>query len=246
MTSPTTERQPFRPVGKATPAVEATAGAAAAGLLGAASAIRRKRIFHPAGVAFRGEVSLRGASLGIALLDQPATHPAVVRLSRGVGLPERFPDFLGVAIRIIDAHGPGRHQDLLMVTAGEAPGARHALIPRRGFRGRHFSTLLPYRLDGHTNMFGAATAPGPDLDLDGLRTAGAPADLDLDLLVAPATGGWRSIGTVTLGSHLPAAEADALRFDPSNTGGGIRPAGTIQAIRRLAYRASQFARPDTP
>lgn len=244
--SPRTEHEPFRPLGRATLPVEATIGAAAAGVLGAASAIRRKRVFHPRGVAFHADVQLHGARIGAPLLDQPATHRGIVRLSRGVGLTERFPDFLGVAVRIADAHGPGRHQDLLFVTAGEAPVARHLLVPHRDFRGRHFSTLLPYRIGESTRLFGLTTGDGPPVDIEDLRRSPAPPRPTLHLRVATPAGAWTTIGTVTLGSQLAEPEADALRFDPSNTGGGIEPAGVVQAVRRLAYRASQRARPDTP
>jgi hypothetical protein len=107
----------FRPVGRATPVVEATAGVAAAAVMGAASAIRRKRVFHPEGVAFRATYQATGAHHGAPLLDEAGTHDAVVRLSRGAGLPGSLPDFLGLALRIPDAHGPDQHQDLLLVSS---------------------------------------------------------------------------------------------------------------------------------
>ena len=238
----------FRPIGAATPVVEATAGAAAAAVMGAASALRRKRAFHPDGVAFQASVQVSGAHHGAALLDEAGRHDAVLRLSRGVGLPRSMPDFLGFALRVTDAHGPGEHQDLLLVSAGDRPVLRHALVPVRGFDHHRFSTLLPYEVGGRNVVFGARVlgegGPVP-LQLEDLRDRAARTGLRFALELAEASGEWEPIGTVDVGAPLPDADGDALRYDPSNTGGGIQPVGVIQTVRRLAYRASQAARPTT-
>ena len=231
----------FRPVGAATPLVEATAGVAAAAVLGTASAVRRARIFHPDGIAHRATFHVAPGGHGAPLLDREAEHRAVVRLSRGVGLPGSVPDVLGLAVRIEDAHGPGAHQDLLLVTSGSGPVSRHALVPARRFDHPQWSTLLPYRLGGRTVLFGARPLDVPagadrleDLDAESMR---------FGVDVAPIRAPWERVGVLHLGERLSDAEAEALRFDPSNSGGGIEPAGVVQAIRRLAYRASQRARP---
>lgn len=240
--------QPFRPIGAATPAVEATAGAAAAAVLGAGSAIRRKRIFHPDGVAFEASLQITGASHGVALLDDAGRHDAIVRLSRGVGLPRSMPDFLGLALRVTDAHGPGDHQDLLLVSAGDRPVLRHALVPVRSFDHGRFSTLVPYEVGGRKVVFGArrlgADAEAP-LRLDDIRARAAGDGVRFALELAEPSGDWEPVGVIELGTPLDDAEGDALRYDPANTGGGIRPVGVIQTVRRLAYRASQAARPTT-
>jgi hypothetical protein len=240
--------QPFRPVGAATPVLEATAGAAAAAVMGAASAIRRRRVFHPDGVAFEASFQATGAHHGAALLDDAGRHDAIVRLSRGVGLPRSVPDFLGIAVRIPDAHGPDQHQDLLLVSAGDRPGLRHALVPARSFDHGRFSTLLPYDVGGRKIVFGArlldADAAAP-IQLGDLRRRAADGDVRFALELAEPKGGWEPIGVLRLGSPMPDEAGDALRFDPANTGGGIEPVGVVQAVRRLAYRASQAARPTT-
>lgn len=240
--------QRFRPIGAATPAVEATVGAAAAAVLGAASALRRKRVFHPDGVAFAADLQVGGARLGAPLLDDAGRHGAIVRLSRGAGLPRSMPDFLGLAVRVLDAHGAGRHQDLLLVSAGDRPVLRHALVPVRGFDHRRFSTLLPYEVGGRRVVFGARVlgegGPVP-LRLEDLRDRAARTGLRFALELAEASGEWEPIGTIDMGAALPDADGDALRFDPATTGGGIEPVGVVQTVRRLAYRASQAARPTT-
>jgi len=237
--------QPFRPVGKATPVVEGTVGAAAAAVVGAASAVRRKRVFHPDGVAYQATFRATGASHGAPLLDDAGTHEAIVRVSRGAGLPESLPDFLGLALRVPHAHGRGAHQDVLLVSSGSRPGLRHALVPVRSFDHERYSSLVPYRVGGRTVLFGARR-----LDDDGhagarvsdLRGGAVPPRFAFEL--AELRGPWQPIGVLELEARLPERESAALRFDPSNTGGGIEPVGVVQAVRRLAYRSSQAARPD--
>lgn len=50
------------------------------------------------------------------------------------------------------------------------------------------------------------------------------------------------MATLEVGARLPDEEAERLAFTPWHTGGGIRPAGPFQRIRRPAYRGSQHGR----
>lgn len=234
----------FRPLGAATSAVEATAGCVSALVFGAASALRRARVFHPDGVAFRATVRVAEETTTVLPAGR---HEAVVRFSRGIGLPEPAPDILGLAVRLVDLHGPGAHQDLLFVTSGDRPGARHALVPTRRYAYHRWSTLLPYRVRGRRVVFGARPISGPSLKgLDALREAAATGRLRFALEVAEPTGAWEEVGVVDIGDAVGRDEADALRFNPANTGGGIEPVGLLQTLRRRAYAGSQRGRPDTP
>ena len=241
------DEQQFRPVGAATPVVEATAGVVSAAVLGTASAVRRARIFHPDGVAFEATLDVAGGSHGAPLLDVAARHDAVVRLSRAVGLPRSVPDILGLAIRICDAHGPDRHQDLLTVTSSTRRILRHLLVPASGFDHERWSTLLPYRLGDRRVVLGARrinTRTRRRIRLDDLDHRGAAGEgIRFSLDVAAISGPWEPFGVLTLGERLPDATAEAIGFDPANTGGGIEPVGFLQALRRLSYRTSQAARP---
>lgn len=236
------ERPPssFRPAGAATPAIEATLGAASALVLGVGSALRRSRIFHPDGVAFTATVDVDDATVLPA-----GRHPALVRFSRGAGLPEPLPDVLGLALRVEDVHGPGRHQDLLFVTSWSAPGLRHALVPGLTFGHQRWSTVLTYEVPGGRRVvFGArpaTTALDGAARLADLGRLGTGAAFVLE--VAPPTAGWDRIGALTIGDPLPSSAAEGLRFNPANTGGGVAPVGVLQAVRRQAYRGSQRGRP---
>jgi hypothetical protein len=232
----------FRPLGAATPVVEATAGCVSALVFGAASALRRARIFHPDGAAFRATVRVMEGTTVVP----PGRHEAVVRFSRGIGLPEPAPDILGFALRLVDLHGPGAHQDLLFVTSGDRPGARHALVFTRRYAHHRWSSLLPYRVGGRRVVFGARPISGPSpKDLAALRKAAATGRLRFALEVAEPTGAWEEVGVIDIGDALGSDEADALHFNPANTGGGIEPIGLLQTLRRRAYAGSQRGRPDT-
>jgi hypothetical protein len=205
------------------------------------SRIRGKRIFHPFGVGFAARLTPWGeATSGAIAFDREAE--ALVRLSRSFGLPESIPDPCGIALRIPDLHGPGAHQDLLMVTSGAPPGARHALLPSRGFCDLPYSTILPYRLGGETVLLGAralAPRPGPRLaDLVELETGG----LEFEIRVARPGGDWRPVARLALGPRLPGELTERLGFDPTHTGGGLELVGLLNRLRGPAYRGSQMGR----
>ncbi|MDQ3726581.1 MAG: hypothetical protein M3335_11955, partial [Actinomycetota bacterium] len=107
------------------------------------SRARGKRVFHPFGVGFAGRITPLGGDSGAAVFEREAE--AHVRLSRSFGLPEALPDPCGLAFRVPDAYGAGRHQDLLLVSSASPPGGRHTLLPSRGFCDRPYSCVLPYR-----------------------------------------------------------------------------------------------------
>ena len=244
-----TSRPAFRPVGAATPLVEATFGLAAAALFSTTSAIRHARTFHPIGAAFEATFTVvEPVGVGVKLLDTPGTHDAVVRLSRGVGIREPWPDVLGLALRVLDAHGPGEDQDLLLVTSGEGPIVRHLFVPTTSFDGIRFSSVLPYRLGDRVVLFGAR---GDDLDgrrllLTDIERDGTTSPVRFTIDIATSRGAWEPVARLDIGTQLSRRTADDLRFNPANTGGGIRPIGVLQAVRRLSYAASQAGRSSLP
>lgn len=243
----------------------------AAGVFGAVARVRGDRAAHPQGVAFEGTLELRDGP-GLALMAPPLatarTLPALVRLSRGVGLPPRLPDVLGVAVRLPDVNGPGRPLDLLLASSLGGPGGYHLLMVARSFGWRWYSSLIPYRVGGRLTVLGALAAHGdgrpragggargrrglggdgagldrsaPDA-LAAARDAALAGRLRFALAVATPLRPLVPFGELRVGPPLPAAQAAALRFDPTNTGGEIALAGgPLDAARAGAYRASQRA-----
>jgi hypothetical protein len=207
------------------------------------SRLRGKRAFHPFGLGFASRFSPDGAGAPqVPGLD--GEREVLVRLSRALGLPEWLPDPCGLAIRAPDAHGPGRHQDFLLVSSALPPGGRHALLPSRGFGDLPYSTVLPYRLQGETVLIGArALGPRPGPKLEDLSRPG-PVALEFELGVAGLAGGWKRFGRLTLERRLPPEQTERLGFDPTNTGGGLELVGWLNRVRGPVYEASQEGRAD--
>lgn len=223
----------------------------AGALFGGLATLRGTRAVHPQGVVFAATVALRDGP-GLALVPAfgpPRTVPALVRLSRGFGLPRRLPDPLGIAVRLPDLHGPGRHQDLLMVSSlGDGLGLL-ALVPARRFSWATYSGVMPYRSAGRLVVpgargAGAAADDGTDA-LAAARRAAVSGRLRFALAVAPLGGRLQPLGELRVGPPLPAADAALLRFDPLTGGDAFVPAaGPLNAIRRVAYAASRRRGPD--
>lgn len=214
------------------------------------SRLRGKAVLHPDGVGFEGRLTVRGAPEleDATLLGEPGEHRVLVRASRGLGLPARLPDALGLAFRVPDLYGPGRHQDVLVTTAGgDLPWLHDVLVPApRGPLGQPYSTALPYRIGGVLRTIGlvpegrAARRHGDDLEA--IARAAAAGEAAFTLATATRRGRWEPAGRLVLGARLPHEQSERLRMDPWNTGGGIVPAGFVNRLRKPAYPASQAGR----
>lgn len=195
------------------------AGTAMAGL----AAARRGKAVHPQGEVFRARLDVPGTGpAGSTLLSTPGEHDAVVRFSRSLGVPRPLPDLLGLALRVLDAYGPDRHQDLLLVTSVDRPVLHHVFVPSRGIADHPYSSSLPYVAGEERFVIGALPR----------------SEATFDLAVAPPGGTFAPVATLAVGEKL-AEVADALRFNPFNTGGGLEPSGWLNDLRRRAYPMSQ-------
>lgn len=203
----------------------------------AASLVRGERVIHAQGTTLRARLLVPGgADLGVPLLDEPGHHACVVRFSRSFGLPERLPDVLGVAVRVLDAHGEGRHQDLLMDSSRALPWARRWPLPRWDALGALYSSLTPYELAGRRWLLALLPDPQAPAVRQVEQVPGRGDGARLRLAVASARGPWREVAVLELGAAVEGGRQ--IRFSPDVTGGGIRPAGWLQDLRRSAYRAS--------
>ena len=225
--------------------------AAAARFFQSLAAARRARSLHPHGVAYKAGLAIDGSPGGAAdwlpgarLFAAGASHPALVRFSRGAGLPQPVPDVLGIAIKLPAAYGPGRDQDFLLATSGRGRLSRHLLLPARSFWARQFSSVLLYSVGGAPAVVGAVPAAAPVRSADGTDLADLCATADAGelryrLTIAPALGRSRPVAELRIGARLGDEEAAALRFDPGNTGEGLELTGPFNGLRVPSYAASR-------
>jgi hypothetical protein len=215
---------------------------------GIGGAARGAKAVHPHGVSYRARVVIDGAARApqaSQLLSTRGEHSALMRFSRSLGLPRPMPDLLGVSLRVLDAYGPARHQDFLLVSSVDLPVLHHVFVPASDVQQRPYSSSLPFRAGDETFLVGVVSdphsprPPGDD-EFDRLQRAASTGRLTFGLAVAPLGGRFWRIGSLHVGERLPQS-IDALRFDPLNCGGGLRLAGAINRLRDYAYPLSQGA-----
>lgn len=130
--------------------------------------VRSARALHPRGDVWTGTVLRHGLTpaTGVPWIDTPGQDSALVRLSRGAGLPPPWPDVLGLALRV---RSPGGDPwDLLLSTTlgRRVPWPRRA--PERGvhssiaaFRAPAGPLLVGARFRGGRFLLAAAAPRGP-------------------------------------------------------------------------------------
>lgn len=182
---------------------------------------------HPRGELVPGRIDRQSSSVatGVEWLDRPGKDDVLVRLSRAVGLPEPWPDVLGLAIRVPVAKGYG---DLLLATTGSGVPTRFLLRPTRRYDTAVYSTLLPYRTPAGPLLLAAFPRPG--------------LDHSYDLAWSGLTGPWQRFATLVV--PATATEEDALvSFDPVlNVVPGLEPYAWTARLREFSYAASRRAR----
>ena len=203
--------------------------------------LRGKRALHPNGFASTATVTALGIEemQGVELFERPAQHEAILRWSRATGVPKPLPDALGLAVRIPDAYGPERHQDLLLTSSLPLPGSRHLPLPALGgFAGTLFSSLLSFEIAGETRLVSARATPArrSSWDLDGWRAESQGQTFELS--VASPRGPWKQFAELAVGQPVPDEIEVALEMNPWNSGGGIEPRGPLMDLRAPAYEGS--------
>ena len=185
--------------------------------LGAATALRGARVFHPAGRSYDAVLTVTGGlGTGAAVLDQPARHEAVARVSRAVGLPAPLPDAEGLALRLPRKGVDGAPLDLLINSAWRYVFAPSVLSPT-------WSAILPHRTGtGRLVLLGAR-----------------PQDSGFALLVAAPLGAWQQWGRLELAAEF---DGEDLRFTPTIGADDLQPVELFRTLRARSYDASQAAR----
>ncbi len=219
------------------------AGRLAGIALGALARLRRGKPMHPRGAVFSAVLERHGSGdggWGVPWLDEAATDVAVVRLSRGAGLPAPLPDLLGMAIRLPSAGDPP--VDLLLTTTGRGPLRR--LVPAlRRDTAAVYSSIMGYRSDAGTLRIAAlpedddvASEPAP------LADEVAREGLSFTLAVARGRGPWVPFARLVLGAPAEPLDPDA-RFDAVlHPPPGLVPDGPMARFRAPAYARARQAR----
>ena len=203
---------------------------------------RPDRPIHPEGLGLAGELMRTGnpgEPSGLDWLDAPGLDPVQARFSRSVGLPQRVPDILGLALRVPAASaggGSGGPADVLFASTGWEVPARFLLVPKLDVAGATLTTLMPYRGRHGPVLLGLRTENLPAGPL-------ASADWTLGLYWARPRGPWQRCGTLRLRAAAEPADAP-LRFDPlENQPQGAETYGWARRLREHSYRAAQRPAP---
>lgn len=205
--------------------------------------LRHGKPMHPRGAVFSAvlerEGRRTGTPWGVPWLDTAATGEAVVRLSRGAGLPAPLPDLLGLAVRLPSDAGPP--VDLLLSSTGRGPVGR--LLPAlRRDSAAVYSSIMGYRSDRGTIRIAALpeddavpSEPGP------LAREVARDGLSFTLAAAEGRGRWVPFGRLVLGD--PAEPLDpGLRFDAVlHPPPGLVADGPMARFRAPAYARARAA-----
>ena len=205
--------------------------------------MRHGKPMHPRGAVFSAVLERWGSGTGVAWgvswLDAAEPRAAVVRLSRGAGLPSPFPDLLGLAVRLPSDTGPP--VDLLLSSTGRSPLGRLLPAPRRD-AAAFYSSIMGYRSDRGTLRLAAlpeddavSSEPGP------LAHEVARDGVSFTLAAAEGRGRWVPFGRLVLGD--PAEPLDpGIRFDAVlNPPPGLVADGPMARFRSPAYARARVA-----
>ncbi len=218
------------------------AGLVVAAPLAALARWRNGRPMHPRGAVFSAVLDRHGSGRpwGIAFLDATARDDAVVRLSRGAGLPAPLPDLLGLAVRLDG--GAGQPVDLLLSSTVPGPLARVVPALRRDAASVYGSIMAYSSTAGSIRLAALPTTGGIPSDPGPLAGSVARRPLVFELAAARGFGPWRRFARLTIRGAArpldPDLRFDAVRHPPP----GLVPDGPLARFRQPAYAAAQEAR----
>ncbi len=220
------------------------AGRAVAVPLAALTRLRGGKPMHPRGALFTGILERTGppSVWGAGWLDERRVDRVLVRLSRGVGLPEPWPDVLGLAVRLPGGGPEGRPVDLLLSSTGRGRWTRLVPVPRRDAATTYCSIMSfrsavgPVRLAALPEGSGVPSDPAP------LAAAVHRRGLRFTLAAALEGGPWEPFARLRVGEPMrpldPELHVDAVLHAPP----GLAADGPMARFRRPAYAAARRAR----
>ncbi len=204
-------------------------------LFSALARLRRAPGVHPQRVGFAGRLVVDAANALLPEGDQPAD----LQLSKGAGTPGRWPDVLGIALRIRPSGDPW---DFLFSTAGHGRLSRWIPVPSPDWNAVRYGSLAPYEVAGESWWL-MLTPTG--------KPAGHASSADLHarwpsrftLSISGKDMNWSEIGAVSLLS--PGAEVRT--FDPvlNHPPHALPAPRWLRQLRELAYQGSRRGRGDS-
>ncbi|MEV7663451.1 hypothetical protein [Paenarthrobacter sp. NPDC089316] len=222
--------------------VQAVAGKALAGVFQAIKVARPHRPIHPKGIRLVGSLDRDPGARepsGIPWLDAAGSTMVEARISRSIGLPDAFPDIIGLAVRFTEED---KVSNLLLATTGPTGLGRFILRLRRNAAAAFFSSMMPYKSQTGPVLIAARTIGGPEklpMKPDAFRSLLGKGPWTLELGHASPFGAWNRFGTLTLWL-ADNADDTAERFDPV-----LHPlptAGTYDWTKRLREPSYAVAR----
>ncbi|MCV7257943.1 phosphodiesterase [Mycobacterium shimoidei] len=209
-----------------------------------ASALRGRRIFHPAGVIAGGvleRLAPPGRGLPINSCD------VVARVSKGAGTPGVLPDVVGLAWKMPPSEYPPAGWDVLLASTGAGLLTRIGLRPVTSWSDVTMSSLMPLRYQQQLWWIRAKLITEIDdrgLTLDSIRNHIDDGGIVFAVQQAGPTGGFELLGQLTLNRLLASHEAQDLIFDPTiNSASQVRLAPAwLTGLRRSAYDRSREGR----
>jgi len=206
------------------------------------SALRHRRLFHPVGVLAEGileRVAPPGEGLPMYSCD------VLGRISKGVGLRGGLPDIAGLTWRMPPPQDlrSGTPWDVLL--ASTLANSRFLLAPTKSWSGTTFSSLMPFRSQGHLWWIRARVAThisARGLSMDAIREQIDSDGLHFDIEQAPGAGPFQPLAHLTL-RHVDPTRDD-IAFDPvlhSDPDVDLVPAW-LGSFRLAAYRESREGR----
>jgi hypothetical protein len=200
---------------------------------------------HPRGAVFdavlerHGPTEAGGVPWGVPWLDAAGTDAAVVRMSRGVGLPAQVPDLLGLAVRLLPSGAP---VDLLLTTTGSGPLTRFLLWPRMD-AAAVYTSIMGYRSDAGTiRMAAFPQRHHVPSDPQPLARAVDGGSLRFVLAAARGFGPWQPFARLTLTESEqpldPDVQFDAVLHAPP----GLVADGPMARFRAPGYAGARDGR----
>jgi hypothetical protein len=220
------------------------AGRAVAVPLAALTRLRGDKPMHPRGALFTGVLERTGPPRpwGVDWLDERRADRVLVRFSRGAGLPEPWPDLLGLALRLPAAGPAGRPVDLLLSSAGRGRWARLVPVFRRD-AASPYSSIMAYRSAvGPVQLAALPEGPGMPSDPEPLVAAAARRPLRFTLAAALEGGPWEPFGRLRVGDPVQPLDPEVHLDAVLNAPPGVPADGPMARFRRPAYAAARRVR----